>query len=267
MVAPNEREDLFLDLLRRLSEAHPSVILLKDPDSAFHGSGDLDIAAPTVDWPAIEATFATWAEARGMSPVAVCRHGSLGLLLAAWQPGRAEMFELDVLRARRVRGAHLFAAEELDGMTVMDPRGFRALRPGAEGVLKLLWNGMGYGGARNDHGLEIKHVRERLTSDPDGVRMALAMLGSVGLDVGRVVTALLDGRWDRRAALRVEIRFLLRAIRDPRAVFLGLRFRFVTMRRDPLFVLMSRPGRRAPDDFEAWLTTVERAHEVRRSVA
>lgn len=150
-------------------------------------------------------------------------------------------------------------------MTVMDPRGFRALRPGAEGVLKLLWNGIGYGGRRNDRGLEIKHVHERLASDPDGVRMALAMLGSIGPDVERVVAALLDGRWDRRAALRVEIRFLLRSVRDPGAIFLGLRFRFVTLRRDPLFVLMSRPGRRAPDDFEAWLETVERTHEVVRS--
>lgn len=96
--------------------------------------------------------------------------------------------------------------------------------------------------------------------------MALTMLGDAGPDTVKVVSACLAGGWDRRAAVRVEIRFLLRAASHPRAILPALRFKFWTLRRCPVFVVMGKPGRRAPDDFEGWLEDVERTHEVVRAV-
>ena len=70
------------------------------------------------------------------------------------------------------RGSTLFVLEQLQPLTMMDDRGFRRVRPGAEGLLKLVLNGSRWGGRPNMEGLHTKHVVELLEQDPEGSELA-----------------------------------------------------------------------------------------------
>jgi hypothetical protein len=256
------RAALFLDLAGRLTARHPRWVLLKGIDSALHGSGDLDSAAPGQDWPVIEETFRGWASDHGLSPVIVCRHGAIGRILIAFEPGAREMLELDLLRSRSWRGSRLFEATDLLAHATLRDPGYRVVRPGVEGVLKLLWHGVRRGGGGDPGRLAAKNVIPLLREDPDGVTAGVDLLPHGRREVQHLVDACLSGRWDRPAALRLEARYVAESLRRPLDLARGLRFRLVTTRRCPVFVTMMRGGRRVPGEFDDWLGLVARSHDV-----
>jgi hypothetical protein len=257
-----DRTDLWLPLLRRLTDACPSWLVYKNADSAFRGTGDIDAAAPAEAWPILEREFVAWAANAGLGPVIVCRHVPGGLLLVAVPPTEATFLEMGVNAWRVWRGAVLFDVHDILPMSIEDPRGFRRLRPGAEGVIKLVFNGIGRSGAENSAALEVKDVRSLLRSDPDGVAEAIQRfrLGRPFLRSGARSAA--HGGWSRPAMLAFELTALIDAVVHPRKTFERLRFRRGPRATCPVIQGINAEGRRVPADRAGWLLRASQDHAV-----
>jgi hypothetical protein len=257
-----DRTDLWLPLLRRLTALAPRWLVWKNAESAFEGTGDIDAAAPTLDWPVIEAEFRRWATERGVGPVVVCRHIPGGLNLIALPPSSPTFLEMGI-KARRIwRGSTLFVLEDLLPMAFVDARGFRRLRPGAEGFFKLLLNGTRRDGRANEAGMRAKHVRELLRADPEGVRQAARLLGPARRAAVIGASRAAEGGWDRRAMLAVEGWALLRALGEPRVSLPRLQFRLRGRASCPVVAAILGQGRRIPADRDAWLRRLAEDHVI-----
>ena len=138
----------------------------KQIDSALEGEGDIDSAADPADWDALEHEFRVWAETDGLEPVAICNHIPGGRNLIAAPERMTSFLELSIKHNKVFRGSMLFTLDELAPLTILDYRGFRRVRPGAEGLLKLVLNGSRWGGRPNFEGLRTKHVAELLDAGP-----------------------------------------------------------------------------------------------------
>src|SRR3954470_21037812 len=90
-----ERKEIWLSLLRRLTELSPSWAVWKKVDSALTRGGDIDSIAPLESWPHIEREFVLWAKRSGLGPVIVCPHVPYLLHLIALDPTERKFFELD----------------------------------------------------------------------------------------------------------------------------------------------------------------------------
>ena len=261
-VSREDRASLWLPLLRRLTDASPSWVVWKNVDAALTGTGDIDAAAPESDWPIIEQEFRRWAAEHALGPVVVCHHIPGGLNLVAVPPTMTTLLEVGV-KARRIwRGATLFVLDDLKPLMVLDARGFRRIRPGAEGVFKLLLNGTRWDGSPNRDSLRIKRVSELLREDPVGVRMAAELFGPARDTVVRAAQRAAVGEWDRRAILAVEGWALLRALRSPVVAAKRVRFRLRAKTTCPVISTLLRDHRRIPDDRETWLRLVAASHPV-----
>lgn len=258
--AEGDRAGMWLPLLRRLTERFPSWAVWKNVDSALHGHGDVDSLADPAEWPAIEAEFRAWAAEHGMTTVIVCRHVPQGPHLVAFGPGMRHFVQLDVKERATVRGSTLVDWRRLLPLAELDPRGFRRVRPGAEGVVKLLSNGLAPGGRMDGEGLRKKRVAELLARDPEGVRRMARLFGPAAGALRRGADAAARGGWDRPAMLRVEAWCLLRAVAEPRTMLSRLRFKYHGRARCPLIQAIRAGGRRIPDDGEAWMGAVRRTH-------
>ena len=256
-----DRAHLWLPLLARLTELSPLASVRGNIESGLAGTGDIDLVAPADDWDRIEASFAGWAEEHGLGPVVACRHVFDGLILIAVGRSGSVFFELEVRGSRYFRGAKLFGAADLLPATEMDPRGFRALRAGAEGLLMLVLNGLGRVGRPWPRKLEAKGVPETLRADPAGVREGARLFGWAEPAVLRGAAAVVEGGWDRRAMLSVEAWALLRAARDPRVLVRRARFR-ARGQRCLVARTITDQGRSIAGDQKEWLRAVAEGHRV-----
>ncbi|HEX6536608.1 MAG TPA: hypothetical protein VF041_18625 [Gemmatimonadaceae bacterium] len=257
-----DRTALWLPLLQSLTAASPFWVVWKNVDSAFGGIGDIDAAAPERDWPLIEREFRQWAEERDLGPVIVCHHIPGGLNLIAVPSTMSTLLEVGV-KARRIwRGATLFVLDDLKPLMMLDPRGFRRIRPGAEGVFKLLLNGARWTGAPNPAELRRKHVAELLRQDPDGVRMAARLFRPAERAVVRAAERAAEGEWDRGAILVIQTLALARALRTPTVAAKRARFRLRAKATCPVVSTLLRDHRRIPEDRDAWLRRVAVSHPV-----
>jgi hypothetical protein len=193
----------------------------------------------------------------------VCRHvpGLLFLVaLSSDLPG--SLLQLDVTTHIFVNGAPLVPAARLEPLLRMDALGFRALRPGAEGMFKLVQSATRLG--KPPHGEQLDPALVGLlASDPSGARLAARLLGPAGPAAQRAAAAALAGRWDPGAMAEVTGWCYLVALRRPllpvRRVISGLG----PARRCPLIAALEG-GRRVPGDVEPWLARVAAAHRPRR---
>jgi hypothetical protein len=259
-VTTSNRAGVWLPLLQRLTQVSPDWILLKHVDSALTGFGDIDSSAPRAQWPMLIAEFGRWAAANGLGPVISCPHVPLlthNIALAGAEP----FFELDLMTRKVFLGSTLYGPRDIAPLAEMDPRGFRRLRPGAEGLHKLVNNGALRNGRPNEPALRSKHIRELLASDPEGVRLAAALFGPAERDVHALADAVVRGGWDRPATLRVEAWSLVRALREPQSVAARARAH-VAVRRCPVLRAIFGGGRRVPVPADAWLAEVARTHRV-----
>jgi len=229
----------------------------KRPDTALEGDGDIDSVAATDDWPSILQVYRDWASEHGLQPVLRCTHMPGALVLAACA-GEAptRLLQMDVYSRQLFRGATLIQARELQPLMVLDPRGFRRLRPGAEGLLGLLHNSIRRGGRPGD-GAQSTFIVDLLRRDPEGAEQ---LASAVGLPV-RVVRALLSGDWERWPILTFELRAVLRLLGDPRELRRCIAVDYRRFRRCSLIDAL-RDGRRVPGDRAAWLREVRRSHTV-----
>jgi hypothetical protein len=255
------RDELWLSLLRRLTERFPGWAVWKNVESALAGTGDVDSFAPPADWPEIQRTFVDWVVESGMGPALVCRHIPQGPHFITIQRGSPYIVQLDVKERGTFRGSTFIDAWSLLPLTEMDDRGFRRVRPGVEGVIKLCMNGVRRGGRPNAVALEKKRVRALLAADPEGVRLAAQLMGPAGPAVVRGARAVLEGRWDRRAMLLVESWAAFRSLAEPGTAVSRWRFLNITAPRCPVIHLIRECDRKMPGDPETWLRSVAAGHE------
>lgn len=257
-----QRSDLWLPLLVELTAATPDFTVWKNVDSALQRRGDVDSAAPRAVWPLLEQAVLAWARALRIGPVVVCRHipRTLNLLTVLEQEGA--LLQLEVKAGATFRGSLQFSAADVVALSVLDPRGFRRLRPGAEGVLKLLNNGMSRGGAVDADGLRAKQVPALLAEDHAGVEAMARRFGPAGPSLLRGVDAVLAGSWDRPAMARVEAWALAKAVVQPHVVAERVWFRAVRKPHDPVLQSVYQHDREVRGDVQQWLATAARAHPV-----
>jgi hypothetical protein len=257
--AVQDRSSLWLPLLRRLSDASQNWVVWKNVDSALSGIGDIDAAAPAEDWVVIEEEFRRWAARGELGPVVVCHHIPGGLNLISIPPDFPSFLEVGVKDRRIFRGSTLFVADDLKPLMQMDPRGFRRIRPGAEGLFKLLLNGTRRGGLPNWEGIRDKHVLELLREDPQGMRMAAQLLGPAARPLVAGAEGAMAGGWNRGAMFLVDAWAVMRALRSPVVLLRRLRFRLYG-KDCPIVRAILTDHRRVPADREGWLRQVALTH-------
>jgi hypothetical protein len=254
------RSDVWMPLIQRLTEVAPQWAVWKNVDSALTGSGDIDSLAPPSYWPVIETEFRRWAASQGLGPAIACPHIPGGLNLVALERGSGFLFEVGVKERKAFRGSTLFHWADLIPFVEMDARGFRRIRPGAEGVLKLVLNGMRPGGGANWADLQAKNVVALLEADPVGASEAAELFGRGAGQIRRAVSAVTAGRWDRRAALAIEVRALARAVARPGLAAKRIRFKLAGTHSCPVVSALLGHARHVPSDVDAWLREVEQTH-------
>jgi hypothetical protein len=159
------------------------------------------------------------------------------------------------------RGAPLFSAEQVAPLMATDRRGFRYLRPGAEGVLLLLLNGIRRGGAADREAIENQLVRELIESDSEGVRAAATVLRVAQDECLTLVDSLRHGTWKRTSALRLELGAIARAVASPRNLASRAVFRAHAFRGCEI-IRATRTGRNRPHNLASWLQQVSETHRV-----
>ena len=261
------REAIWMPLLQRLTTVSDTWAVWKNVDSALSGDGDIDSFASPSDWNTIESEVRTWALLHRLGPVIVCTHIPGGLNLVVPDGDSPYLFEISVKERKLFRGSALFTYEQLLPFLRMDPRGFRCVAPGVEGVLKLLLNGTRRGGAKHAAGLQEKNVLELLREDPEGARRAVDAIGGVGAPaLQRAVDAATAGGWARGAMAIVEGRAALRMLAEPAMTI--RRVRFVASTRYPCPVVHALLGnaRYIPGARDRWLSDVALTHPQRSEV-
>ena len=256
----DEGASAWLALLGRLTAALPLWGLWKNADAALAGHGDFDSTAPVEDWGRIVQEFADWASDRGLGPVTACREVPGGLFLLALDREKGEVLELDVNARKYFRGWTMFRPRDLAPVMEIDDRGFRRVRPGAEGLILLVQNGLLWGGRPDPAGLARKRVAEFLRADPEGVRLASRMFGAASGAAERAAEAVAAGGWDRRAMLTLEAYAGLRALGEPGIAF-GRLLVPARKRRCPVLRTIFEDDRRVADP-ERWIQAVSESHEV-----
>lgn len=254
--------DLWLPLLRDLTKKYPSWSVWKNPESAFSGPGDIDSLAPPVQWDSIERTFRSWAVANAARAIVVCRHVPQGPHFVAVLPEWGHMLILDVKERSTWRGSTLIDYEDMPEVAVIDEQGFRRIRSGAEGVAKLLLNGVLKGGRPNRVGLRDKRVFDLLKGDREGAEIASRRYRPLDGVLLSGVDRFLAGGWDRRAMAIVEAWALAKAVVEPRTAISRLIFNGYTLPRCPILRSVRTDHRSIPEERAAWFEQISTDHEV-----
>jgi hypothetical protein len=252
----------WLPLLRRLTDASPRWAVWKNVEFALSGIGDIDSVAPVRDWPVILTEFRRWAAEHELGPVTACYHIPIGVEIIAIPDGRTTFVELGAKARRIFRGSTLYTASDFLPLMELDSRGFRRVRPGAEGLLKLVLGGLRRDGRPNWPAIREKKVLELLREDPEGVRQAARLFGFARGAALRGSDAAARGGWDRQAMLAVQTRSLLLAPLQPTVAARRTYYQFAVKGRCPVLQVLFRSHRRIPEDREAWLHAVAKDHVV-----
>ena len=255
------REELWVPLLRTMSAEVPEWLVWKGVDAALHGTDDVDAVAPRSAWARVTSVFTQWAGEHGY-PVAVCTHVPWTLNLVALVDDGRNLLQMEVKDRSSFRGSVQFKAAGLVPLAIDDPRGFRVLRPGAEGVLKMTLHGLRRGGLPNGEALAEHDVAGLLRSDPEGAAAAAHVYGSAARHVAAATQALVAGGWDQPALHAVEQRATRRALWQPQVGARRVWFRSVVRPRCELLQTIYG-GRRIEGNPSAWLARISRTHSTR----
>jgi hypothetical protein len=215
--------------------------------------------AATADWPIIERLFRRWVEDEGLTDVGVCRHIWRGPNFVARDPSSPYLLVLDVKAMRTFRGSPLMTAADGLALSEVDDAGFRRIRPGAEGVIKLLHNGTTRRGRADQGGLDRKGVVALLRTDPEGADLAAGWVGRAAPALRRSIAAVVSGGWSQRDMTVVQAWCLARGLADPGTPARQLRLR-ATGERCPFVRLTRRDHRRLPAESDAWVASMRSAH-------
>jgi hypothetical protein len=203
----------WLPLLRQLTQDAPSLVVWKNASRTLQGEGDLDVVAAPSDWPVIVDLFVRWADGQGLTP-ALCDHVPNSLFLRA-EGSDPPAFELDVKSRGTFLRSVLFEALDLSSLVEWDPLGFRRLRPGAEGLLKLLLNGVSRRGTPKWERVAREDIGRLVAADPAGVMAAASLFGWAAWAARDVARAVAAGRWSRSSMLVLQAWAARNAFRHP----------------------------------------------------
>ena len=248
----------WLPLIQTLSKMFSGFSIFKNSDSALLGKGDIDAVAPVENWNAIAVEFRRWACSQGLESVVECRHFHNVLFLVALDRKNQTFWELDLLSNSHFRGSVLFHAEDLVAHSVMDPRGYRRIRPGAEGLLLLLHNGMRWGGSKQEDWMNKGTIQYLLSQDPDGVELLARQLQLPSQPTQDAVLAVVQGSWNRKALVAIEWWAIKRAIQAPRT-FLKRPIHRMRKKNCPLLNQIFHLNRRINQSPDEWLITMEKS--------
>jgi len=203
----------WLPLLRQLTQDAPSLVVWKNASRTLRGEGDLDVVAAPPDWPVIVDLFVRWADGQGFTP-ALCDHVPNSLFLRA-EGSEPPAFELDVKSRGTFLRSVLFEPLDLSSLVEWDPLGFRRLRPGAEGLLKLLLNGVSRRGTPKWERVAREDIGRLVAADPAGVMAAASLFGWAAWAARDVARAVAAGRWSRSSMLVLQAWAARNAFRHP----------------------------------------------------
>jgi hypothetical protein len=254
-VSGESKASLWLPLLLKLTERFPGWGLWKNADDALQGYGDFDSTAEETDWEGITEEFARWAASNGLGPVAACRHVKGVLFLAALDASESKILELDINSRKYFRGWTVFKPEQLRSVMEIDDRGFRRVRPGAEGVILLTQNGLRWGGRPDAEGLARKRVAEYLRSDHEGVLQAAELFRPADKALIRAAESAAREDWSRAAMLTVEARAVLGALAAPMVLAGRVQAKRVK-KQCPLLITIFSDDRVVEGDTAAWIERV-----------
>ena len=253
----HDRAHLWLPLLQDLTTNVPGWVVLKNSKAAMRGVGDIDSFASRSDFPEIEDRVRVWSAEHGLRFVTVCRHNWRGPIIVAIREGDPYLFSLDVKVGRLLRGSMLIDVDDAHDFQVMDDLGYRRVREGAEGVMKLLYNGMRRGGSKNEAGFQQKGVLEALQADPAGAMEASRLVGMAAPALRSGIRAVLDGGWSRRDMAAVEAWCFIRSAARPDYVIRQWHWRHSEV---PRCAISQLTARRMPDDVPGFLRAVAETH-------
>jgi hypothetical protein len=260
MTGVADRSGPWLALLGRLAASVPGAAVHGDVGEGFAGEGDVDLVAPAAALGDVEDAFRAWADEVGLRPVFSCRHREGALVLVALGAPGEPLWELEVRFERYFKGWTMWRAEDLGGWTSIGAAGYRRLRPGVAGLLKLVPNGLRAGGRPKWPPAKRARVAERLRADPEGVRAAAALLGPVRGAAERAAAAMARGEWDRRAAATVEAWALARGMAELPTLVRRVRAR--AGGTCELLATVSRHRGLVPGDPRAWAARVAADHRA-----
>lgn len=252
------RADLWLPLLRRLTDAAPSWGVWKSPDSALEGDGDIDALGSEGDWDIVLDVYRSWAGERALGPVIACTHLPDLLVLAASEGTR--LLQMDVYSRQAFRGPRFTSADALQPLMQLDERGFRRLRSGAEGLLLLLTAGVRRGGRPADTDT-MTRIAQLLRADQKGVEETANAIGRRGSRALAAAQALAAGGWNRRALVLLEVSSAVRLLVNPQELTTCIVRDARRLRPCPLIKALEA-GRRVPGDPARWFEEVSRSHRV-----
>jgi hypothetical protein len=261
---PRRSPPPWLPLLQLLTRRYPAWGVWKNADSALAGFGDVDSVARRLDHGSIADDYTVWATEHSFLPVIVCPHLP-GSTLVVGVREEIDLVELQLCSSAVFRGSRLFQAEALTPLMFIDDRGFRRLRPGAEGLLLLFHNGMKRGGRPFPEGWQRKGLDKMMRDDPDGMESAARIFGPAARAALRSAQAVLEGGWDRAAALEIELWATLRSLKEPRLLASRGAFRVAGDIYCPVLMALQRE-RRVPGDYGRWIARVATSHDIRSGV-
>jgi hypothetical protein len=243
----------WIPLLQHLTNLSQGWGVLKNLDSALSGRGDIDSVSPSQDREVLLRGFRDWAKDNKYAPVFTCMHVPDVVVTVAVRD-RRELVELDLCERQIYRGSELFHAPQLEPLMIMDDRGFRRVRAGAEGLLLLVLLGVRYGGRPARQTLQRKGVIQLMRSDPEGVEAATLLFGAARGAASRLATAACGNGWARLPALWVEMRAAVLSLRNPRLLASRAEFR-LRRRRECVILPILRRGRYIEGDVDSWIST------------
>ncbi len=249
----------WLPLLRRLTEVSESWAVWKNADRALVGQGDVDSIAPAGEHELLAREFSDWASTEGYGWVVRCSHPGGILILVAVDESR--WAQLDLVFETPFRGSSLFSVDQLRPLMIMDQRGFRRIRDGAEGFFLFLYKGMRRGGRPDWASLDKYHVIEKMITDWPSAEAAASLLGGAGDLLLRAARSAASGRWARGLVIEAEALTVMKSIASPSAVAKRAVIRGWYLPRC-VVVRAVRNGRQ-PEPFDRWLREANRQHSVK----
>jgi hypothetical protein len=258
-----------VQFLAELSELHEDFVVWKNLDRSLVGRGDVDAAAPTLVVPSVIASASRIApRTLGASHVVHCRHVADKHLAFFVQPHRLpQLFELDVC-SQPSRGLAPWADPvEMAALSELSAERVRRLRPGAQAVIDLVYEGLSPGGADRLTAGDRTRMRLQLRTDRAGAVSAAALFlpAPAGRTLVALLTALERDEWDRRAAVATFAALAASSLRHPGFLMrrLALRTELALGRECIMSHLGRKLQRRVPEDIDTLLRAARlQGHEV-----
>jgi hypothetical protein len=238
--------------LNELTRRHERLVVWKHLDRSLRGQGDVDATAPEQDVPAITQDAISIAAATlSATHTILCDHVPSARLHFFVQPHRLpHLFELDIWMQPSRGSARWADPCTIVPLAILGVYEIRQLRPGAEAVMLLVYQGLSWKGQNRLTGEEQETVERGLADDLEGAyeacrafppRPARAALLTL---VGR----LHHGTWSRKYALQAFGGFALAGLAHPdfAARQAMHRVQFILGRECLMFKLMRRHHRQVP---------------------